>query len=149
VKIHHITIRVFCDRGGVDELREILSRLLPKGAQVEETVLEPESDGGVFKNELVQLLARLTRQADIREFGSKVLLGLDDYDRRMVLERIGEHVDDDCSLYLRLSKSEAAAGSIVLEYRDPIHVTFKLAVYPAKREAAVEAARELIDERKI
>ncbi|MFH0861832.1 MAG: RNA-binding domain-containing protein [Candidatus Altiarchaeota archaeon] len=146
MKAHHITVRAFSPKEASEALREILKGLLPADTKVDETVLEPEADGGVFKSEIVELTARLTRQKEVREFASKVLRGLDEYDKRLLRERLEDHVDDDCNMYLRLSKAEAKGGKMVLEHKDPIHVTFKLAAYPASRENALRSAAELLDE---
>jgi RNA binding exosome subunit len=146
VKVHHATVSAFCGKDGVAALKDALKAILPSDAAVEESVIEPETEGGVFLKELVELKAHLTKQPDIREFAKKVLGSLDEYDKKRVRERLEDYVDDDCCLYLRLSKTEAASGSLVLEYKDPIHATFKLAAYPAKRENALASARELLDE---
>ena len=146
MKVHHITVSAYSGGEGAGKLKETLKSILPKDSEVEENVLEPETEGGVFTGELVELKCRLSRQADIREFTSKIFSSLDDYDRRKLLDNLPDFIDDECSLYVRLGKSEAAEGKIVLESKDSIHVTFKLAAYPAKKENAVKAARELIED---
>jgi RNA-binding protein len=146
VKVHHITVSIFCSREAAASQKELLKTVLPPDAAIEENVLEPETEGGVFTKEIVEIKAKLTKQPDIKSFAKKVLEGLDEYDRRKIKENLPDYVDDECCLYLRLSKSEAQGGRIVLEYKDPIHVTFKLAAYPANRENALKSASELLDE---
>lgn len=145
MKVHHITVSAFSDRAGAEGLKALLSSILPRGAHVEVALIEPETDGGVFLKEIVDVRSRLTKAADMKEFACKLFGGLDEYDRRKLAERTGDFVDDDCVLYVRLSKAEAAGGRLVMESRDPIHVSFKLAAYPARKENAVLAARELIE----
>jgi RNA binding exosome subunit len=145
LKVHHATVSAFCERGGEEPLRQTLRRLLPEDAALEERAIEPETEGGVFLRGMVELRSRLTRAKDIRELAEKVIGGLDEYDRRRLKDGLPGFVDDDCNLYLRLSKEEAANGRMVLENRDPIHITFKLAAYPAKKENAMGAAGELVD----
>jgi RNA binding exosome subunit len=146
VKIHHITVSVFSDRKKTGELEETLRSILPKDSVIEENVIEPETEGGVFTHEMVELKAGVTRQGDIRKFAATIFGSLDEYDRRRMLQNLGSYVDDECNLYVRISKSEAGGGNIVLESKDSIHITFKLAAYPARKEKAVEVAGELIED---
>ena len=125
-------------------MRETLAKILPADATVEEVVYEPESEGEVFTSELFEVKSRLENQGGIKEFTSRIFNGLDGYDRRRVLDNLADYVGEDCNLYLRLSKTEAEAGSIVLESKDSIHVKIKIAAFPAKKETAVEVAREII-----
>jgi RNA-binding protein len=144
VKTHHLTVSVFSGKEGAGPLKAALAGMLPEGAAVEERIIGPEADAGVFRGELIELRVRLSRQVDVMGFLSVVLGGLDDYDRRRLLEGVDSAVDDGCNLYIRLSKQEFLDGNFVLESKDPLHVKVKLAVYPARREKAVEAAKELI-----
>ncbi|MFH1054993.1 MAG: RNA-binding domain-containing protein [Candidatus Altiarchaeota archaeon] len=146
MKAHHITVSVFAARQDVPKLSETLEAILPKDAAIDERAIEPETEGGVFMMELVELKSQLTRQKEVEEFATTLFKRLDDYDRRKILDNLESFVDDDCKLYIRLSKTEAKAGNIVLEYKDPIHVTVKLAAYPAKKENAVESARKMIED---
>ena len=146
MKVHHITVTAYSSREAAAGLRETLKGILPADTPIEENVIEPETEGAVFTKEMVELSSRLTKNAQMREFASKVLGGLDDYDKRNLRERLSDRVDEECNLYLRLSKAEAAAGRMVVEYKDPVHVTFKLAAYPANRENALKSASELLDE---
>ena len=146
MKVHHITVSVFSDRGEIEVLKETLKGILPKDSVVEENVIEPETEGGVFTHEMVELKCAVKRQKDVREFTSRILGSLDDYDKRRIIDNLDSFIDDDCNLYMRLSKSEAGEGNFVLESMDSIHVAFKLAAYPAKKEKAVEVARELMED---
>ncbi len=143
MKAHHVTVTAYASPGDVEELRGTLEELLPEDTEVEENTLEPEEEGGVFTQELIELKAVVKKQKRIREFTEKVLGSLDEYDRRLA-EEIESCVDDSCNLYLRLSKQEAADGNVVLESKDPIHVRFKIAAYPAKKENALKVVEELL-----
>lgn len=135
----------FCAPDGVSTLKGILRRILPLDYPLEERRIEPETEGGVFTKEMYELRARLTKMNDITELASRIFRGLDDYDKKRVREGLSDYMDDECNLYVRLSKSELVAGHMVLEYKDPIHVTFKIAAYPAKRENALAGAKELVE----
>jgi RNA-binding protein len=145
VNVHHVTLSAFCDRAGAQSLSASLSAVLPADSDIEEVVIEPETEGGVFLREMLELRCRLTKAKDVKEFTERLFRGLDEYDRRRIIERLADSIDDDCVLYVRLSKTEAAGGRFVLEGKDPIHVSLKLAAFPARKENAIAAAKELIE----
>jgi RNA binding exosome subunit len=145
VKVHHATVRAFCPPEGVSTLKGILRRILPMDYPIEEIRIEAETEGGVFTKEMYKLRSRLTRMNDIQELAAKIIGHLDEYDRKKMREKLSDYMDDECNLYIRLSKSELVAGNMVLEYKDPVHVTFKIAAYPAKRENALAGAKELVE----
>jgi RNA-binding protein len=147
VKIHHVTVSAFArSKEESTKVRKLLSGILPPDSDIVEAVLEPETEGGVFTKELYEVKAKLVEQKSIKAFTRALIRGLDGYDRKKLLERVNDSVDDDCNLYLRLSKTEAEKGNFVLENRDSIHVTFKLAAFPAKKETAQETAKTLIED---
>ena len=147
MKIHHITVSAYAkSKDEAAKTREILKSILPADTPIEDVAHEPETEGEVFTKELYEVKSHLESQSQIKEFTSKIIRGLDEYDRTRTLERISDHVDEDCNLYLRLSKTEAAGGNIVLENKDSIHVRIKIAAFPAKRDAAIEVARRLIED---
>ncbi|MBD3388784.1 MAG: hypothetical protein GF416_06925 [Candidatus Altiarchaeales archaeon] len=146
MKVHHVTISAFSSVEEADALKGVISGMLPEGVEVEDRRIEPEEEGGVFNHELVELKAVVKKQKRIREFVSKVLGSLDDYDARKLREGPDDFIDDRCNLYMRLSKTEAEDGNFVFESGDCIHVRLKLAAYPAKKEKALPIARELIED---
>jgi RNA binding exosome subunit len=138
VKIHHISVSTFSAKEDLEGLRQILTKLLPKDVVLAEKIIEPEEDGGVFTQELIELNARISKQKDIRAFTKKIFDSLDEYDMCKLKDNIRDFVDDNCNFYLRLSKDELASGNIVLETKDSIHIIFKVAAYPAKKDNAVK-----------
>ena len=144
--VHHATASLFCTKEEASRMRKILAGMLPQGIEIDEHVIEPELEGGVFTKELVELKAKITSQKEIKDLYSKILKGLDSYDLDRIKGHLGQYVDDECNLYLRIGKGEAESGSMVIESKDPIHFTFKLAAYPARRQNALESAHKLIED---
>ena len=68
------------------------------------------------------------------------LSGLDEVDR--VIDELDQRVDDNCALFLRVDKQAAFRGEVRLG--PGITVRAKVEAYPAKKEAAVENARETL-----
>ena len=62
-----------------------------------------------------------------------------------VLDHIGDRVDDDCILYMRLDKQKAVGGTYEISHSgDVISITAKVVAHPAKKEIAVENARNYL-----
>lgn len=127
-------------------MRDLLMKILPADSHIDEVAYEPETEGEVFTKEIYDVKSKIEGQKEIKELTNRILKGLDEYDRNGLLEKVADHVDEDCNLYLRLSKAELEEGNMVLESKDSIHVRFKLAAYPAKKEVAVEVAKTLIED---
>jgi RNA binding exosome subunit len=69
------------------------------------------------------------------------------------LEKIGKIVDDrideSCHLYLRFDKQQAYVGELTLtDSGDAIHLTLKIAAYPARKEVATKLVKEFIFKQK-
>ena len=151
MRVHYVKVRVLGSPESANEGRDLLNAILPKDTEIVEGLIEPELEGGVFTRPLSRLEASLSGKK-AEDFLMKILSSLDDYDFNSILEKKDLFVDD-CNFYLRLSKKEAASGNFVLDSKDSIHVTVKLAAYPAKKENAIKILGELIgeakDERKV
>jgi len=62
-----------------------------------------------------------------------------------VLDHIEERVDDDCILYMRLDKQKAVGGVYEISHTgDVISITAKVVAHPAKKEIAVENAKQYL-----
>ena len=62
-----------------------------------------------------------------------------------VLDHIEERVDDDCILYMRLDKQKAVGGVYEISHSgDVISITAKVVAHPAKKEIAVENAKQYL-----
>jgi RNA binding exosome subunit len=80
---------------------------------------------------------RLERADDVRHVLS-VLAEADAMDR--VLDELDDRVDDNCAFFLSLDKQAAFGGRT--ELGEGITLRAKVEAYPAKRETAIENARE-------
>ncbi len=133
VPFHYVDLRTFC-YATEDEKRveQALRTFLP-----EEYEIERNKSEGHHGDRIVVLSARLENADDVRHALSRVS-ELDDFDR--VLDELDDRVDDNCAFYLQFDKQAAFKGDVQLGQG----ITFraKVEAYPAKRETAVENARE-------
>ncbi|MFW5978334.1 MAG: RNA-binding protein [Halohasta sp.] len=137
VPFHYIDLRTFC-YATEDEKRveEAIRAFLP-----EEFDLDRMKNTGHHGDRIVVLSARV-ETADAMRHVLDRLAELDEIDR--VMEELDERVDDNCSFFLRLDKQAAFQDEIRLG--DGITLRAKVEAYPAKHEAAVENAREALEQ---
>ncbi|MCQ4152652.1 MAG: exosome subunit [Archaeoglobi archaeon] len=97
---------------------------------------------GHYGNPLEFLEVELKNSSEIKSFWKNFVKLLEDQ-REILLNTLDERLDAQNILHIRLDKQKAYLGKIELSSVDPIAVKVKLVVYPAKREKALEFAREL------
>jgi hypothetical protein len=133
VPFHYVDLRTFC-YATEDEKRveDALRTLLPPDFEVERT-----TNTGYHGDRIVVLSARVENADDVRHVLSR-LADLPDLDD--VLAELDDRVDDNCAFYLTLDKQAAFRGEV--RRGDGITFRAKVEAYPAKRETAVENARE-------
>jgi len=137
VPFHYIDLRTFC-YATEDEKRveEAIRAFLP-----EEFDLDRIENTGHHGDRIVVLSARVENADAMRHILDR-LAELDDIDR--VMDELDERVDDNCSFFMRLDKQAAFQDEIRLG--DGITLRAKVEAYPAKHEAAVENAREALEQ---
>ena len=137
VPFHYVDLRTFC-YATEDEKRvtAALETFLP-----EETELQRVENEGHHGDRIVTLSARLENADDVRYVLDRVGELTDDEHERLLSE-LDQRVDDNCSFFLTLSKQAAFEGRV--ELGDGITLRGKVEAYPAKKEAAVENAREAL-----
>jgi RNA binding exosome subunit len=138
VPFHYVDLRTFC-YATEDEKRveAALRTYLP-----EECELDRQVTTGHHGDRIVVLSARLENADDVRYVLDR-LVELPDYDT--FLDELDERVSEDCSLYLTLDKQAAFRGET--RQGNGITLRAKVEAYPAKRETAVENAREALETR--
>ncbi|SFR46145.1 MULTISPECIES: RNA-binding protein [Halorubrum] len=135
VPFHYVDLRAF-SYATEDEKRveQALYNLLP-----EDVELDRVENVGHHGDRIVVLSARVERADEMRHVLDR-LSELNDLDR--VLDELDERVNDNCALFLRLDKQAAFRGDVRLG--PGLTVRTKVEAYPAKKETAVENARETL-----
>ena len=137
VPFHYVDLRTFC-YATEDEKRveQALRTYLPGEYPIERVVNE-----GHYGDRIVVLSARVENADDVRHVLTQVA-SLEDIDD--VKAELDDRVDDNCSFFLTFDKQAAFGGDAARG--DGITLRAKVEAYPAKREYAVENARELLEE---
>jgi RNA binding exosome subunit len=140
--IHYILFRTQSHATeDVERVREALGHVLPEGTPVE--ALETE---GYFGNPIRILTARLEKKAAVAFMGF-LKQRLPEADLKALVSELPERVDEECFLYLRLSKQDAFLGDVRITYaEDAISLRGKLEAYPAKQETCLRQVRKYFDE---
>ncbi|WP_435178084.1 RNA-binding protein [Halorussus sp. AFM4] len=135
VPFHYIDLRAFCYATEDDKrVEQALRTYLPEEFEIERAQSE-----GHHGDRILVLSARVENADEMRHVLSKVA-ELPDADD--LLDELDQRVDENCSLFLRLDKQAAYRGEAALG--EGITFRAKVEAYPAKKEAAVENAREAL-----
>ena len=137
VPFHYVDLRTFCYATEDDKrVEEALRTFLPEDYPIERAKSE-----GHYGDRIIVLSARVENADDIRHVLTQVA-SAPDIDA--VRAELDDRVDDNCSFFLTFDKQAAFGGSV--ERGDGITLRAKVEAYPAKREKAVENARDLLEE---
>ncbi|MBS3760209.1 RNA-binding protein [Halodesulfurarchaeum sp.] len=133
---HYVDLRAFCyaTEDG-DRVRDALRTVIPEQAAIESAVGE-----GHHGDRIVILSSRVERAADIGTIFDRLEQAID-VDR--IRAELDDRLDENNALYIGLDKQAAARGE--LAFGDGLTLRAKVEAYPAKREAALENAREALD----
>ncbi len=136
IPLHYVDLRTFC-YATEDEKRveEALRTFLP-----EEFDLERVESEGHYGDRILVLSARAENADDVRHVLSR-LTDLEDFDG--LIAELDQRVTENTELYLTLDKQ--AAFNEESRLGDGITFRAKVEAYPAKKEAAVENAQEVLE----
>ena len=137
--IHNISYRVFVyGTENEEKVKEALKTLFPNS--------HPQTDTteGYFKNPVLILHDKLSKNREIKEF-IKVLEQIDVASKKRLINELETKMDQRGNLFLRFDKQRAYLGDLkIIEQGDAIHVKINVAAYPAKKEKAIEVARDIL-----
>ena len=136
--IHNISYRVFVyGTENEEKVKEAVQTLFPNS--------HPQTDTteGYFKNPLLILHDKITRKREIKEF-VQILEQIDEPSKKRLRSELENKMDEKGNLFLRFDKQRAYLGDLkIIEHGDSIHVKINIAAYPAKKERAIELARDI------
>ena len=137
VPFHYVDLRTFC-YATEDEKRveDALGTFRPEDFEVERA-----ETTGHHGDRIVVLSARVERADEVRHVLAK-LSELPDVET--LIDELDQRVDDNCAFFVQLDKQAAFRGEVRLG--DGLTLRAKVEAYPAKKEAAVENAREALED---
>jgi RNA binding exosome subunit len=139
--IHNISYRVFVyGTENEEKVREAIKTLFPNSNP------QTEQIEGYFKNPVLILHDKIGKKRETKDFIT-ILQKLDSSTKKRVLNELYKKMDEKGNLFLRFDKQRAYLGDLkIIEHGDAVHVKIKIAAYPAKKEKAMELAREIFGE---
>ena len=136
--IHNISYRVFVYGTENDEkVKEAVKTLFPNS--------HPQTDTteGYFKNPVLILHDKITKNREIKEF-VEILKQIDAASKKQLRSELENKMDERGNLFLRFDKQRAYLGDLkIIKHGDAIHVKINVAAYPAKKENAIEVAKDI------
>ncbi|MFB6311776.1 MAG: RNA-binding protein [Salinirussus sp.] len=136
--MHYVEVRAFCyATEAADRVVAALRTILPEDIEVERTSTE-----GHHGDPIDVLSARVETSEGI-EAVLDALEDLPDADYDRFLDELDERIDEDCNLFITLDKQAAYGDEVRLG--EGITLRGKIEVYPAKREKAIEQARDVLE----
>ena len=109
-----------------EKVIDAISNLFPEDVEV--SPCEEVKLTGVFGDSLFMLKWALKNRRPATETFNNVLLGLNSLDLHQVLESLGDRIDENKNMYMRLDKQKAALGVIRLDTHDSIRIKARLLV---------------------
>ncbi|WP_227354280.1 RNA-binding protein [Haladaptatus salinisoli] len=135
VPFHYVDLRAFCyDTEDDQRVEAALRTFLPEEFEVTRATSE-----GHHGDRILVLSARVETADEMRHVLDK-LRELPDIER--VRDELDQRVDENCSFFVSLDKQAAYRGRV--ELGQGITLRAKVEAYPAKKDAAVENAREAL-----
>ena len=136
---HWVKVKAVCYATEDEDLIHDVMMTLT-GAEDDES-FDVDISEGLHGNPITVIDANLTHNKEyerlFRNIGEEPL--------RTVLEEIEQRVDDDCVMYMRLDKQKAVGGVYEISHTgDVISITAKVVAHPAKKEIAVENAKQYL-----
>ncbi|MCS7130966.1 MAG: exosome subunit [Archaeoglobaceae archaeon] len=120
-----------------EKVSQAIANLFPFDFEIQVSKAE-----GHYGNPIEYLEVELKKSSEIKNFWEN-LLSLLKEKKEILLNTLEDRIDKQNVLHIRLDKQKIYLGEIEFSNEDPVAIKVKLVVYPAKREKALEFAREL------
>jgi RNA binding exosome subunit len=145
VPVHYVDLRAFCyateDEKRVEQaLRRFVPGPVTPDSDGEFVELDREVTEGFHGDRILILSVRLERADQVR-YALAALAEAEEFDR--LLAELDDRVDDNTAFFVGLDKQAAFRGAVRLG--EGLTFRAKVEAYPAKRETAVENARETLE----
>ena len=135
VPFHYVDLRTFCyETEDEQRVEAALRQFLPDEFEIERQTTE-----GHHGDRIVVFSARVENADGVRHVLDRLRESAE-FDR--LRSELDQRVDDNCSLFVHLDKQAAYRGETRLG--EGISLRAKIEAYPAKKENAVENAREAL-----
>ncbi|OKY78242.1 MAG: Exosome subunit RNA binding protein with dsRBD fold [Candidatus Methanohalarchaeum thermophilum] len=138
--IHYIDLRTFCySTESFEKVKAAFNQVIPQDQEINIEEIE-----GNFGNEIKILKLRVKKSRKIRDLTNEIKSRINEDELKRLKSELPVRLDDNCSLFIRFNKQRAYKEDLELtDSGNAIVLRFKIAAYPAKREKALEIAKEI------
>lgn len=119
---------------------------MPLDFDKEKVIVRQKLAEGFNERKIRVIEATLTKERHIRTFIESLLGRLSEHDKNLLLAQLDSRIDDNANFFVRFEKENVAKNHslLVTDGGNCYHVRIKVAAYPATKEKAIEAAKELL-----
>ncbi|MBW2965677.1 hypothetical protein KY342_01075 [Candidatus Woesearchaeota archaeon] len=128
-----------------DKVKRALLQLFPFNIEEEKIELKESSATGFNEKKIRVIEVLLEKDRHIEAFLKNINDNLSEETREWLLNQLERRIDDDCNLFLRLSKEKWIEEKYlwVTDQGNCFHIKINVAAFPKKKENALEIIRNL------
>jgi hypothetical protein len=144
---HTIIIEVFIRQDeDIELIKEKLLTLIPFDLKEEKVELKRKTSKGFNKEKIVTFTIILSKKRHIKQFLEDFIEKLGEQSKELMSQQIERRLDNEFYFYIRLDKFKLINEQKLelTEAGDCIYVKIKVAVFPQKREKAIEEIRNYL-----
>ncbi|MEJ2248513.1 MAG: RNA-binding domain-containing protein [Candidatus Lokiarchaeota archaeon] len=123
-----------------NKIIEKLLSLIPFDIKEEKVALKRKSTFGFNQERIIVLSVTLTKKRHIEEFLENFIKRIGDHTKKTMSKEIDRRLDNKFNFYIRLDKQKLVdQGELeITEAGDCIYIKVKIAVFPQKRDKAIQ-----------
>jgi len=143
---HKITVTVFSkEEENQSKIKTSLLELFPYDLEEEKIKLIEKTVTGFNEKQIKVLEVILEKNKHIEEFLNNLTKTLSDQAKELILKQAESRLDDECKFYLRFSKDKLIGEKElwITDQGNCFHIKMTLAVFPKKREKALEIIQKV------
>lgn len=146
-QLNHVKISVFCKEGEKEEeILEGLKLLLPLNFEEEKIKIEKRTALGFNKKKMVVFDVNINKNKHIKAFINNINNNLNQEQKEMIKKQADSRLDQNLDFFLRFDKDKIIKEKRlwIIEGGDCYRVKMNIAVFPKRRERALEVIKNKI-----
>ena len=147
--IHFVELRVFCKENEDEEkIKQKLTELVPFDLYSEKVDILEETVDGLEGNKFQIYKIVLSKSQHTKKFIKDFISKFSDKQIKLLKEQIESRLDEGLHFFIRLDKDKLLNDNIsITDTGNCFHIRITLALYPAKREPALELINKILDQK--
>lgn len=145
-QIHHITISVFAKlEEDIEGIKEGFLSLFPFDLEEKKVDLVQRNMQGFNERTIVSYEVVLEKSGVVGLFFENLKSNLNNEQKDLLIRQKESRLDEELNFFIRLDKEKLMDGDyFITDSGNCYHIKMKIAVFPAKRDSALEVIDELL-----